>query len=86
MNYAARITNEPGKRSGKLCIRGMRFPVFDGLDCLAGGMSIEEALEDFPELTREDVQASLSFAASVARGTHGPHVVGSSQAKVFLPI
>ena len=67
MNYTERITIEPGKRSGKPCIRGMRITVFDVLEYLAGGMSVEEVLEDFPELTREDVHASLAFAADMGR-------------------
>ena len=70
MNYADRITIEPGKRSGKPCIRGMRITVFDILKYLAGGMSADEVIEDFPELTREDVQASLSFAADMGRRIH----------------
>ena len=67
MNYTERITIEPGKRSGKPCIRGMRITVFDVLEYLAGGMSVEEVIGDFPELTREDVQASLAFAADMGR-------------------
>lgn len=70
MNYADRITIEPGKRSGKPCIRGMRITVFDVLEYLAGGMSVDEVIEDFPELTREDVQAALSFAADMGRRIH----------------
>ena len=70
MNYADRITIEPGKRSGKPCIRGMRITVFDVLEYLAGGMSVEEVIGDFPELTREDVQASLAFAADFGRKIH----------------
>jgi uncharacterized protein (DUF433 family) len=63
MNYQDYITIEPGKRSGKPCIRGMRITVYDVLDYLASGMSIEEILDDFPELTREDILACLAFAA-----------------------
>ncbi len=58
-----RITIEPGKRSGKPCIRGMRITVQDILEYLASGMSTDEILEDFPFLEREDILASLSFAA-----------------------
>jgi uncharacterized protein (DUF433 family) len=72
MNYAERITIEPGKRSGKPCIRGMRISVFDVLEYLAGGMSVEEILADFPELVREDVQAALAFAADMGRKVHFP--------------
>lgn len=70
MDHADRITIEPGKRSGKPCIRGMRITVFDILEYLAAGMSTEEVLEDFPELTREDIQASLAFAADMGRKLH----------------
>jgi uncharacterized protein (DUF433 family) len=72
MNYAERLTIEPGKRSGKPCIRGMRITMFDVLDYLAGGMSVEEILADFPELVREDVQAVLAFAADMGRKIHFP--------------
>ncbi len=64
MDYAHLITAEPGKRSGQPCVRGMRITVRDVLEYLAGGMSVEELLVDFPELTREDVRACLAYAAS----------------------
>jgi uncharacterized protein (DUF433 family) len=67
MNYQDYITIEPGKRSGKPCIRGMRITVYDVLDYLASGMTVEEVLDDFPELTREDIQACLAFAADEGR-------------------
>jgi len=57
------VTIEPGKRGGKPCIRGLRITVYDILDYLASGMSEEEILEDFPDLTRDDIRASLKFAA-----------------------
>ena len=63
MNYAEIITIEPGKRSGKPCIRGMRITVSDVLEYLASGMTEEGILSDFPELTREDIHACLAFAA-----------------------
>jgi len=69
MDYSKFISIEPGKRSGQPCIRGMRMTVRDVLEYLAGGMSIEELLTDFPELTREDVLACLAYAASHMRGT-----------------
>jgi uncharacterized protein (DUF433 family) len=56
------ITVEPGKRSGQPCIRGMRITVRDVLEYLAGGMSVEELLADFPELTEADVRAALAYA------------------------
>ncbi len=67
MNYEHLITIEPGKRSGKPCIRGMRIAVADVLDYLASGMSVAEILADFPELTEEDIRACLAFAADRER-------------------
>ena len=63
MDYQQIITIEPGKRGGKPCIRGMRITVYDILQYLASGMSEQEILDDFPYLTRDDILASLSFAA-----------------------
>ena len=62
-NYRNRITIEPGKRGGKPCIRHMRITVYDVLGWLASGMSTEEILADFPDLTAQDIQAALAFAA-----------------------
>lgn len=67
MDYSAIITIEPGKRSGKPCIRGMRITVSDVLGYLAAGMSVVEILDDFPELTEEDIRACLAFAADRER-------------------
>ena len=63
MDYQDIITIEPGKRSGKPCIRGMRVTVYDILEYLAGGMTESEILEDFSELTSADIKACLAFAA-----------------------
>lgn len=63
MKYHDIITIEPGKRSGKPCIRGLRITVYDILEYLAGGMTQEEILQDFSELTSEDIKACLAFAA-----------------------
>ena len=63
MNYKDIITIEPGKRSGKPCIRGMRITVYDVLEYLASGMTIEEILDDFPYLTETDIRACLAYAA-----------------------
>ena len=63
MNYNHIITIEPGKRSGRPCIRGMRITVYDILEYLASGMTEAEILEDFSELTPEDIRACLAFAA-----------------------
>ncbi len=67
MNYKDIITFEPGKRSGKPCIRNMRITVYDVLDYLASGMTSDELLDDFPELTKEDILACLSYAADRER-------------------
>jgi uncharacterized protein (DUF433 family) len=64
-----RITLEPGKRSGKPCIRGMRITVQDVLSYLAAGMTYEAVLADFPELVMEDILASLAWAAQAERRT-----------------
>ena len=67
MDYRPLITIEPGKRGGKPCIRGMRITVYDVLDYLASGMTEAEILEDFPDLTAEDIRACLAFAADRER-------------------
>lgn len=64
----ALITIEPGKRGGKPCIRGLRITVGDILGWLAAGMSREEIVADFPELTEEDITAALGFVADVMNG------------------
>ena len=63
MDYSKIITIEPGKRSGKPTIRGTRMTVTDVLEYIAGGMTEEEILADFPDLTKEDIKACLAFAA-----------------------
>jgi uncharacterized protein (DUF433 family) len=63
VDYQNIITIEPGKRSGKPCIRGMRIAVSDILEYLASGMKEAEILEDFDELTSEDIKACVDFAA-----------------------
>jgi len=67
VNYEHIITIEPGKRGGKPCIRGLRITVYDVLDYLAGGMTEQEILSDFPDLTAEDLKACLGFAADRER-------------------
>ena len=63
MSFQNIITIEPDKRGGKPCIRRMRITVYDVLGWLAVGMSQDEILDDFPELTKEDIRACLVFAA-----------------------
>ena len=67
MDYSQIITIEPGKRSGKPCIRGTRMTVGDVLEYLASGMTHAEVLHDFPYLTEQDILACLSFAADRER-------------------
>jgi uncharacterized protein (DUF433 family) len=67
VNYKDRITIEPGKRGGKPCIRGLRITVHDVLEYLASGMTEEEILKDFPDLTLEDIHACIAFAADRER-------------------
>jgi uncharacterized protein (DUF433 family) len=67
MDYSQIITMEPGKRSGKPCIRGLRITVGDVLGYLASGMTHKEILRDFPYLTEEDILACLAFAADRER-------------------
>ncbi len=63
MDYTKFITYDDGKRSGKPCIRGMRITVYDILEYLSSGMTVEEILGDFPYLTKDDVMACLAYAA-----------------------
>ena len=67
MDYRSRITLEPDKRSGQPCIRGTRMTVADVLEYLASGMSQQEILKEFPDLTLKDIQACLGFAANRER-------------------
>ncbi|MEX0843955.1 MAG: DUF433 domain-containing protein [Balneolaceae bacterium] len=69
MDYKKIITIEPGKRGGKPCIRGMRITVYDVLGYLAAGMSPDEIIEDFPELTKEDITACLDYASDSEKHT-----------------
>jgi uncharacterized protein (DUF433 family) len=67
MEFKDIITIDPEKRSGKPCIRGLRITVSDVLEYLAGGMSFDEILIDFPDLTIDDIRACLAFAAERER-------------------
>lgn len=67
MNYSGIITMEPGKRSGKPCIRGLRITVYDVLQSLASGMTHADILREFPYLTEADIRACLAFAADRER-------------------
>ena len=67
MDWHDRISVNPTVRGGKPCVKGTRITVYDVLEYLAGGMSEDEILNDFPDLTREDIRASLAFAATRER-------------------
>ena len=67
MNYSDRITVEPNKRGGKPCIRGLRITVSEVLDYLASDMTQKEILNDFPDLTLDDLKACIFYAANRER-------------------
>ena len=67
MDWRSHITIEPGKRGGKPCIRGLRITVSEVLEYLASGMGEDKMLQDFPDLTRDDIRACLAFAADRER-------------------
>ena len=67
MAWQQRITVDPAVRSGKPCIKGTRITIYDVLEYLAGGMSEDEILNDFPDLRRDDIRAILAFAAARER-------------------
>jgi uncharacterized protein (DUF433 family) len=67
MDWRSRITMEPDKRGAKPCIRGLRITVSEVLEYLASGMTENKILQDFPDLTREDIRACLAFAADRER-------------------
>jgi uncharacterized protein (DUF433 family) len=67
MAWQERISIDPAVRGGKPCINGTRITVYDVLEYLAGGMSEDEILRDFQDLSREDIRAVLAFAAARER-------------------
>jgi uncharacterized protein (DUF433 family) len=67
VDYRQLITFEAGKRGGRPTVRGMRIAVADVLGWLASGMSHEEIMSDFPELTEDDILACLAYAADRER-------------------
>lgn len=67
MDWKKIITVEPGKRGGKPCIRGIRITVGDVLGWLAAGMTHQEIIDDYPDLTEEDIRACLAYAADKER-------------------
>ena len=73
MRWEERISVTPGVRSGKPCIKGTRITVYDILEYLAGGMTEDQVLTDFPSLAREDIRAALAFAAARERRLAATH-------------
>ena len=67
MGWQDRVSVDPTIRSGKPCIKGTRLTVYDVLEYLAGGMTEDQILHDFPDLTRDDIRAALAFAAARER-------------------
>lgn len=67
IDYRSVITLEPGKRGGKPCIRDLRITVQDVLGWLASGMSTDDIVVDYPELTKDDILACLAYAADRER-------------------
>lgn len=67
MNWQNFITLEAGKRSGRPCVRHMRIAVADVLGWLAAGLTHQEIIDDYPELTEADIRACLAYAADRER-------------------
>lgn len=67
MDYKKYITIEPNKRGGKPCVRGLRITVYEVLEYMASGMTEEEILSDFPDLTADDLKACIAYAADRER-------------------
>jgi len=63
IDYSEIIKRNPNKRFGKPCVRDTRITVYDVLGWLASGMTFDEIISDFPELTKEDIKACLAYAA-----------------------
>jgi uncharacterized protein (DUF433 family) len=67
MDYHNIITIEAGKRGGRPCVRGLRIAVADVLGWLAAGMSHDDILREYPELSEDDIRACLAYAADRER-------------------
>ena len=67
MDWRDRITVDPDVCHGKACIKGTRIMVSVVLDNLAAGVGVEELLNSYPQLEREDIDAAISYAAELAR-------------------
>jgi len=67
MNYRNYITIEPNKRSGQPCVQGLRITVYEVLEYLASEMTEAEIVDDFPDLTGEDLKACIVYGADRER-------------------
>jgi uncharacterized protein (DUF433 family) len=67
MAWQDRVSVNPAVRGGKPCIKGTRITVYDVLEYLAGGMTEDGILSDFPDLSRDDIRAVFAFAAARER-------------------
>ena len=67
MDYRDYITIDPNKRGGKPCVRGLRITVYEVLEYFVSDMTEAQILEDFPDLTREDLKACIAFSADRER-------------------
>ena len=65
--FLERLQSDPAILGGQVCIKGTRIPVSLILDMLAGGDTIEEVLDGYPTITREDVAAALAYGGWLAR-------------------
>lgn len=72
MNWEERIVVDPAVRNGKPCIKGTRITVYDVLEYMAGDMTYDDIVNDFPDLTSEDLKACLAFAAARERRLSSP--------------
>ena len=68
MSRLHRITSDPAVCHGRPTVRGLRYPVESLLELLSAGMTIDEVLDDYPDLEREDILAALEFGALAAGG------------------
>jgi uncharacterized protein (DUF433 family) len=74
MKYQDYITIDPEKRGGKPCVRGLRITVYEVLEYLASDMTEAQILDDFPDLTKEDLKACIAFAADSERRLMSPPI------------
>jgi len=74
-NWRDRISINPNVCHGKPCVKGTRIWVSLILDLLAGGSTVDEILKEYPQLTREDIQACIAYGAEVARERFIPVVL-----------